>query len=82
MNFDSVARATQGLAEYLCEWFARGVGLAVKIVIAHDTRFSLPISPAGGGCGTTVVTLVFSTVRADSGAFFAVRYCARVPAWS
>ena len=23
MNFDSVARATQGLAEYLCEWFAR-----------------------------------------------------------
>jgi phosphoglucomutase len=40
MNFDSVTRATQGLAEYLCEWF-RGEGLSgrPKIVIAHDTRF-------------------------------------------
>jgi phosphoglucomutase len=40
MNFDSVTRATQGLAEYLCEWFQReGLGGRPKIVIAHDTRF-------------------------------------------
>ena len=40
MNFDSVGRATQGLAEYLCEWFAgEGRSGRPKIVIAHDTRF-------------------------------------------
>lgn len=40
MNFDSVTRATQGLAEYLCEWFQReGLSGRPKIVIAHDTRF-------------------------------------------
>ncbi len=40
MNFDSVTRATQGLAEYLCEWFQReGLSDRPKIVIAHDTRF-------------------------------------------
>ncbi|MDQ3199145.1 MAG: phospho-sugar mutase, partial [Verrucomicrobiota bacterium] len=40
MNFDSITRATQGLAEYLCEWFAReGRGDRPKLVIAHDTRF-------------------------------------------
>ncbi len=40
MNFDSVTRATQGLAEYLCEWFGReGRHDRPKIVIAHDTRF-------------------------------------------
>src|ERR1041384_7416736 len=40
MNFDSVGRATQGLAEYLCEWFARQRRSdRPKIVIAHDTRF-------------------------------------------
>ncbi|CAN5437840.1 phospho-sugar mutase [soil metagenome] len=40
MNFDSVTRATQGLAEYLCEWFAReGRSGRPKLVIAHDTRF-------------------------------------------
>lgn len=40
MNYDSVARATQGLADYLCEWFQReGRSGRPKIVIAHDTRF-------------------------------------------
>ena len=40
MNFDSVGRATQGLAEYLCEWFEReGRSDRPKVVIAHDTRF-------------------------------------------
>ncbi len=40
MNFDSVSRATQGLAEYLCEWFeGEGRSGRPKIVIAHDTRF-------------------------------------------
>ncbi|HEY3662382.1 MAG TPA: phospho-sugar mutase [Chthoniobacterales bacterium] len=40
MNYDSVARATQGLAQYLCEWFRReGRSERPKIVIAHDTRF-------------------------------------------
>jgi phosphoglucomutase len=40
MNFDSVGRATQGLADYLCDWFARtGRRDRPKIVIAHDTRF-------------------------------------------
>ena len=40
MNFESVARATQGLAEYLCAWFAReGRNGRPKVVIAHDTRF-------------------------------------------
>ena len=41
MNYDSVGRATQGLADYLREWFAREkLGPdRPKIVIAHDTRF-------------------------------------------
>ncbi len=40
MNFDSVTRATRGLAQYLCEWFAReGRNGRPKLVIAHDTRF-------------------------------------------
>ncbi|HEX4665233.1 MAG TPA: phospho-sugar mutase [Chthoniobacterales bacterium] len=40
MNCDSVTRATQGLAEYLCEWFQReGLSGRPKTVIAHDTRF-------------------------------------------
>ena len=40
MNYDSVARATEGLAEYLREWFRReSLSGRPKIVIAHDTRF-------------------------------------------
>jgi phosphoglucomutase len=40
MNFDSVRRATQGLTDYLREWFAREkLKDRPKIVIAHDTRF-------------------------------------------
>jgi phosphoglucomutase len=40
MNYDSVGRATRGLAQYLCDWFAREkLPGRPKIVIAHDTRF-------------------------------------------
>lgn len=40
MNYESVGRATQGLAEYLREWFAReNLPGRPKLVIAHDTRF-------------------------------------------
>ncbi len=40
MNFDGVRRATQGLAQYLLEWWAREkLPGRPKIVIAHDTRF-------------------------------------------
>ena len=40
MNFDSVGRATQGLAEYLRDWFTRErLSGRPKLVIAHDTRF-------------------------------------------
>ncbi|HEY1583915.1 MAG TPA: phospho-sugar mutase [Chthoniobacterales bacterium] len=40
MNFESVRRATRGLANYLREWFQRqGIEGRPRIVIAHDTRF-------------------------------------------
>ena len=40
MNYASVGRATQGLADYLRDWFDREkLTGRPKIVIAHDTRF-------------------------------------------
>lgn len=40
MNYDSVGRATRGLAQYLRDWFGREkLPGRPKIVIAHDTRF-------------------------------------------
>ena len=40
MNYESVRRATQGLSDYLREWFAREkLPGRPKIVLAHDTRF-------------------------------------------
>jgi phosphoglucomutase len=40
MNYESVARATKGLVDYLHEWFAREkLSGPPKLVIAHDTRF-------------------------------------------
>jgi phosphoglucomutase len=40
LNFDSVGRATQGLVDYLREWFGREkLSGRPKLVIAHDTRF-------------------------------------------
>ena len=40
MNYDSIRRATQGLIDYVKEWFAREkMGGRPRIVIAHDTRF-------------------------------------------
>jgi len=78
MNFDSVGRATQGLAEYLCEWFARG-GRSdrPKIVIAHDTRFfssdftrlAAEIA-ARNGCDACI----FEGPRSTPELSFAVRY--------
>jgi phosphoglucomutase len=78
MNFDSVARATQGLAEYLCEWFEReGRSDRPKIVIAHDTRFfssdftrlAAEIA-ARNGCDACI----FEGPRSTPELSFAVRY--------
>ncbi|MGI8957248.1 MAG: phospho-sugar mutase [Chthoniobacterales bacterium] len=78
MNYDSVARATQGLAEYLCEWF-RGEGRSgrPKIVIAHDTRFfssdftRLAAEVAArNGCDACI----FDDPRSTPELSFAVRY--------
>jgi len=78
MNFDSVERATQGLAQYLCEWFAReGRSGRPKIVIAHDTRFfssdftrlAAEIA-ARNGCDSCI----FDGPRSTPELSFAVRY--------
>ena len=40
MNYESIRRATQGLVDYLKEWWAgQKIAGRPKIVIAHDTRF-------------------------------------------
>ncbi len=40
MNYDSIRRATQGLVDYVKEWFSRNqIAGRPRIVIAHDTRF-------------------------------------------
>ena len=39
MNFDSVGRATQGLAEYLCEWFAREGRAPILSVLAQIAQW-------------------------------------------
>ncbi|MGH8091965.1 MAG: phospho-sugar mutase [Chthoniobacterales bacterium] len=78
MNFESVRRATQGLAEYLREWFAREKPHArPKIVIAHDTRFfSADFTrlaaevAAQNGCDACV----FEGPRSTPELSFAVRY--------
>ena len=78
MNFESVARATQGLAEYLCAWFAReGRTGRPKVVIAHDTRFfstdftklAAEIA-ARNGCDACI----FEGPRSTPELSFAVRY--------
>ena len=78
MNYDSVGRATQGLAEYLREWFAREKLLGrPKIVIAHDTRFfssdftklAAEIA-AKNGCDACI----FDGPRSTPELSFAVRY--------
>jgi phosphoglucomutase len=78
MNFDSVGRATQGLADYLCDWFARaGRRDRPKIVIAHDTRFfssdftrlAAEIA-ARNGCDACI----FEGPRSTPELSFAVRY--------
>jgi phosphoglucomutase len=78
MNYDSVGRATQGLAEYLREWFAReNLPGRPKIVIAHDTRFfssdftklAAEIA-AKNGCDACI----FDGPRSTPELSFAVRY--------
>jgi phosphoglucomutase len=78
MNFESVGRATRGLAEYLCEWFRReGLSGRPKIVIAHDTRFFssdftllAAETAARNGCDA----FVFDGPRSTPELSFAVRY--------
>ncbi len=78
MNFASVGRATQGLADYLREWFAREkLTGRPKIVIAHDTRFfssdftrlAAEIA-ARNGCDACI----FDGPRSTPELSFAVRY--------
>ncbi|MGI8889605.1 MAG: phospho-sugar mutase [Chthoniobacterales bacterium] len=78
MNYDSIGRATQGLADYLREWFRRkDLPARPKIVIAHDTRFfssdftklTAEIA-AKNGCDACV----FDGPRSTPELSFAVRY--------
>jgi len=78
MNYDSVGRATQGLAEYLRAWFAReNLPGRPKIVIAHDTRFFssdftrlAAAIAAKNGCDACI----FDGPRSTPELSFAVRY--------
>jgi phosphoglucomutase len=78
MNYDSVARATRGLAQYLCEWFEREkLTGQPRIVIAHDTRFfstdftTLAARVASeNGCEACI----FAGPRSTPELSFAVRY--------
>ncbi len=78
MNFESVARATKGLVDYLHEWCEREQGAEKpKLVIAHDTRFfsreftKLAADVAArNGCDA----YVFDGPRSTPELSFAVRY--------
>ncbi len=78
MNDESVGRATQGLADYLREWFQReNLPGRPKIVIAHDTRFfsadftNLAAEIAArNGCDACI----FDGPRSTPELSFAVRY--------
>ena len=79
MNYDSVRRATQGLADYLREWFAREkLKGRPKIVIAHDTRFFYSMDftklaaevAVENGCDA----FIFPGPRSTPELSFAVRY--------
>lgn len=78
MNFESVGRATQGLVDYLHEWFTREeIEGKPKLVIAHDPRFfsrefaRLAADVAArNGCDACV----FDGPRSTPELSFAVRY--------
>jgi phosphoglucomutase len=78
MNFESVGRATQGLSDYLHEWFERErLSGKPKLVIAHDTRFFsreftklAAETAASNGCDA----FVFDGPRSTPELSFAVRY--------
>ncbi len=78
MNFESVGRATQGLSDYLHEWFERErLSGKPKLVIAHDTRFFsreftklAAETAARNGCDA----FVFDGPRSTPELSFAVRY--------
>ena len=78
MNFDNVSRATQGLVDYLRDWFVREkLSGRPKLVIAHDTRFfstdftklAAEIA-AKNGCDA----FIFDGPRSTPELSFAVRY--------
>lgn len=78
MNFESVRRATQGLVDYLHDWFA-GQKLTgkPKLVIAHDTRFfSREFSELAANVATEngCDAFVFDGPRSTPELSFAVRY--------
>ena len=78
MNYDSVRHATQGLTDYLREWFGREkLDARPKIVIAHDTRFfSVDFTKLAAkiavqnGCNACI----FDGPRSTPELSFAVRY--------
>jgi phosphoglucomutase len=78
MNFESVGRATQGLSDYLRDWFERErLTGKPKLVIAHDTRFFsreftrlAAETAASNGCDA----FVFDGPRSTPELSFAVRY--------
>jgi phosphoglucomutase len=78
MNYTNVGRATQGLATYCKEWFAKnGLPGRPKIVVAHDTRhFSREFAEltarvaADFGCDAAV----FAGPRSTPELSFAVRH--------
>ncbi|CAN5437740.1 phospho-sugar mutase [soil metagenome] len=78
MNYYNISRATQGLVQYLRDWFRdNGIAGKPKLVIAHDTRFfsreftSLTARVASeNGCDA----FVFDGPRSTPELSFAVRY--------
>ena len=78
MNYDSIRRATEGLAHYLLEWFAREkLPGRPKIVIAHDTRFfSSDFTKLAAAVATEngCDACIFDGPRSTPELSFAVRY--------
>ncbi|HEX5175729.1 MAG TPA: phospho-sugar mutase [Chthoniobacteraceae bacterium] len=78
MNFDSVSRATQGLVDYLRDWFAREkLSGRPKLVIAHDPRFfsnDFTKLAAGIAAKNGCDACIFDGPRSTPELSFAVRY--------
>jgi len=78
MNYFNISRATQGLAAYLKEWFARENRPGrPKIAIAHDSRhFSRPFAELAARVASEngVDVVLFSQPRSTPELSFAVRF--------